>query len=75
VKAMPAQIGNIPLSHHVTTRLDAEDIEKLNKFSKVHGFKQCTLIRLAVREYLSKMEPLTDQVSVKGSIYGNTLGC
>lgn len=72
---MPAKIGDIPLSHHVVTRLDAEDIEKLNKFSKVHGFKRCTLIRLAVREYLLKMEPLTGQVSVKGSAYGSTIGC
>jgi hypothetical protein len=66
---MPARIGNIPLSHHVATRLDVEDLEKLNQFSAAHGFKRCTLIRLAVLEYISKPKPLADQVCAKGSVF------
>jgi metal-responsive CopG/Arc/MetJ family transcriptional regulator len=65
---MPARIGNIPLNHHVATRLDTKDLEKLNEFSEAHGFKRCTLIRLVLREYISKIEPSAGQLSTEGSI-------
>jgi len=66
---MPAQMGDIPLTRHIATRFDAKDLENLDKLSKARGFKRCTLIRLAVREYISKTEPLADQVCAKGSVF------
>jgi len=66
---MPARIGDIPLSHHVATRLDTKDLEKLNEFSEAHGFKRCTLVRLAVREFISKTEPSAGHVSAEGSVF------
>ncbi len=57
---MPARIGEIPLEHLAITRLDANDVKNLDNLSKVHGFKRCTLIRLAIREYISKTSRLVD---------------
>jgi len=65
---MPAKIGDIPLSHHVATRLDAKDIKNLETFSKAHGFKRCTVIRLALREYIAKQKPPVGQVPAGGSV-------
>lgn len=65
---MPAQMGNIPLTHHIATRFDAKDLEKLDRLSKARGFKRCTLIRLAVREYISKTEPPVGQLPAGGSV-------
>lgn len=57
VKVMPARIGEIPLQHLVITRLDANDVKNLDKFSREYGVKRSTMVRLAVREYLTKVEP------------------
>ncbi len=65
---MPAQMGDIPLTHHIATRFDLKDLEKLDRLSKARGFKRCTLIRLAVREYISKTEPPVGQVPAGGSV-------
>ena len=65
---MPVKIGDIPLSHHIATQFDTKDLEKLDRLSRARGFKRCTLIRLAVREYISKTEPPVGQVPAGGSV-------
>lgn len=66
---MPARIGEIPLAHLAITRLDANDVKFLDKFSKDYGVKPATTLRLALREFIAKTEPPADQICAKGSVF------
>ncbi len=51
---MPAKLGDRVLDHLVVTRLDEQDAQRLEEFSKRRRLKKGTIIRLALREYITQ---------------------